>query len=57
MVVFGFGRGPQTTPRLRGADVRVTVGLLENGPLEYEAIAAQIEESLEGEALSSAVAR
>lgn len=29
MVVFGFGRGPGTTPQLEGAGRRFTIGLLE----------------------------
>ncbi len=51
MVVFGFGRGPETTPQLRGAGVRITVGLLEIGPVgprAHEAIAALVEAALEG---------
>jgi hypothetical protein len=52
MVVFGFGRGPETKPRFRGAGARVTVGLLEmgpDGPGAHEAIAALIEAAVAGE--------
>ena len=53
MVVFGFGRGPETKPAFRGAGVRVTVGLLETGPggsSDHGAIASRIESAVEGAA-------
>jgi hypothetical protein len=52
MVVFGFGRGPETTPQLRGAGARVTVGLLETrpgAPGAHAAIATFVEAALAGE--------
>jgi hypothetical protein len=49
MVVFGFGRGPETTPRFRGAGVRVTVGLLETSPAEHRAISALVTAAVAGE--------
>jgi hypothetical protein len=48
MVVFGFGRGPDATPLLRGAGVRVTVGLLEIDPDDRPAIGAGVEAALGG---------
>ncbi len=52
MAVFGFGRGPENSPQLRGAGVRVTVGLLETDPGAlgaYGRIAALIESAVAGE--------
>jgi hypothetical protein len=52
MAVFGLGRGPDATSPLRGAGVRVTVGLLEirpGAPGAHEAIAATVEAALASE--------
>jgi len=49
MVVFGFGRGPETTPQFRGPGTRVTVGLLEAEPGDHGAIARRVEAELAGE--------
>jgi hypothetical protein len=49
MLVFGLGRGPNTTPQFRGAGVRITVGLLETGVVDeadHERAAALIEARL-----------
>ena len=45
MVVFGFGRGPGTSPEFRGADQRFTVSLLEAAgqtPDEYQRIVKRV---------------
>jgi hypothetical protein len=47
MVVFGFGRGPRTTPLLQGAGHRFTVALIESAassPEDHRRIAEQVEE-------------
>jgi hypothetical protein len=50
MVVFGFGRGPGTTPLLEGAGLRFTVGLLETSvatAADHDQVAQAIAERLQ----------